>query len=287
MSDNPTLILNNKNIIGEGILWHPDEQCLYWIDIPAGKIFQHKPSSGETKEWETESPVGGFTIHEDGRLLLFMHEGAIKLWMDGDFETVIDSLPEMKGNRFNDVVADPMGRVFCGVMSTEHSKGWVYQMDPSKRLTRVIENTGTANGMGFNNNETLLFFCDSKKSDVSVFDYDKQTGDISNQRRIYQTLRSKSGSPDGLCVDSDDNLWIGLWEGSSIVQIDQKGVELKKIKFPARKITTLCFGGEDLDDIYINSAGAEDLRLNNQSAGALFHLRLGIKGKYEYRSRFD
>ena len=104
---------------------------------------------------------------------------------------------------------------------------------------------------------------------------------------ILQTLRSESGSPYGLCVDSDDNIWVGQWDGSSIAQIDQNGCELQRIKFPTRKITTLCFGGEDLTNIYINSAGGDDIQQNGQLAGALFHLSLGIKGKYEYRSRLE
>ena len=281
----PEVVVNKKNLIGEGILWHPSKRCVYWVDIPKAKIFQYKPSTGATQEWKTGFPVGGFTIHEDGRLLLFMYEGAVRLWMDGEFETVIKSLPEMKGNRFNDVVADPLGRVFCGVMSTDSTKGWVYRMETDKTFTQVIENTGTANGMGFSKDEKRLFFCDSKKSNVSVFDYDKKTGEISNRKIILQTLRSDSGSPDGLCVDSSDNIWVGLWDGSSIVQIDQNGCELQRIKFPVRKITTLCFGEEDLTNIYINSAGGDDLQQNGQLAGALFHLRLGMKGKYEYRSR--
>ena len=283
----PKVILNEANFIGEGILWHSDHECLYWTDIPNSKIFKYTPSTRITSAWDTESSVGGFTIHEDGRLLLFMDEGAIKLWMDGNSETVIESIKGMEGNRFNDVIADPNGRVFCGVMSTSKRKGWVYRLDPDKSLRKVIYNTGTANGMGFSKNEEKLFFSDSKKSNVSVFDYEKETGAISNRKIIFQTLRLKYGSPDGLCLDTNDNLWIGLWDGSGIIQIDQKGALIQKIKFPAKKITTLCFGGTDLNDIYINSAGADDIEVNGKSAGALFNINIGVRGKNEYRSRLE
>jgi D-xylonolactonase len=160
-------------------------------------------------------------------------------------------------------------------------------LDPDKTLTKVIHDTGTANGMGFSRDEKSLFFSDSRKSNVSVFNYDRATGEISNRRIILQTLRSEGGSPDGLCVDSDDNIWVGLWDGSAILKIDQNGDELQRIDFPTRRITTLCFGGEDLTDIYVTSAGADDLEQNGQLAGALLHLNLEIKGKREYRSRFD
>ncbi len=283
----PKVVLNEANFIGEGILWHSDYECLYWTDIPNCKIFKYTPSTRTTSVWETDSSVGGFTIHEDGRLLLFMDEGAIKLWMDGKSETVIESIEGMEGNRFNDVIADPNGRVFCGVMSTSKSQGWVYRLDTNKSLRKVIYNTGTANGMGFSNNEEKLFFSDSKKSNVSIFDYEKETGELSNKKIIFQTLRSEYGSPDGLCLDNNDNLWIGLWDGSAIIQIDQKGDLIKKIKLPAKKITTLCFGGRELNDIYINSAGADNLDLNGKLAGALFHINIGIRGKKEYRSRFE
>ena len=155
----PKVVLNEANFIGEGILWHSDYECLYWTDIPNCKIFKYTPSTRTTSFWETDSSVGGFTIHEDGRLLLFMDEGAIKLWMDGKYETVIESIEGMEGNRFNDVIADPNGRVFCGVMSTSKSQGWVYRLDTNKSLRKVIYNTGTANGMGFSNNEELIHVC--------------------------------------------------------------------------------------------------------------------------------
>jgi len=283
----PKVIINEANFIGEGILWHSDHECLYWTDIPNSKIFKYTPSTRLTLAWDTESSVGGFTIHEDGRLLLFMDEGAIKLWMDGNSETVIESIKGMEGNRFNDVIADPNGRVFCGVMSTSKRKGWVYRLDPDKSLRKVIYNTGTANGMGFSKNEEKLFFSDSKKSNVSIFDYEKETGKISNRKIIFQTLRSKYGSPDGLCLDTNDNLWIGLWDGAGIIQIDQKGALMQKIKFPTKKITTLCFGGTDLNDIYINSAGADNIDLNGKLAGALFNINIGVRGKNEYRSRLE
>ena len=119
----PQLEINLKNNIGEGALWHFKKKCLYWIDIPNGQIFQYFPKSKLLKSWKYDFQIGGFSINNDGKLLLFMQEGRISLWDDGKFEDIIKLLPYVKNNRFNDVIADPVGRVFCGIMSTKEKKG--------------------------------------------------------------------------------------------------------------------------------------------------------------------
>lgn len=266
-------------------MWHPDEHCLYWVDIPAAKLFQFYPETGETNTFDTGSAVGGYTIHEDGSLLLFMAEGAVKLWRNGDVvETVIESLPEEHGNRFNDVIADPEGRVFCGVMSTDKRAGRLYRLDPTGDITVVVDNTGTANGMGFSPDLTLLYFCDSHERTMSVFDYDRNTGNISNRRVILRT-EGDEGKPDGMTVDAHGFIWSARWDGHRLVKMTPDGKPLEQVRFPVKKVSCVTFGGDDLTDMYVTSAGSYDTKENGELAGALFHLNLGVKGRAEFRSR--
>ncbi len=80
----PQLIADYKCVTGEGPLWHPDEQRLYWVDIPTGRMFRYNPASDEHEQFYEGEVVGGFTVQEDGSLLLFMAKGAVALWRDGE-----------------------------------------------------------------------------------------------------------------------------------------------------------------------------------------------------------
>ena len=280
----PEVVANFACEIGEGPLWHPDEQCLYWTDIPAAKLLRFDPESGQTTTYDTGLPVGGFTLHEDGRLLLFMAEGTIKLWHNGSMETVIADLPEEHGNRFNDVIADPEGRVFCGVMSTRQRKGRLYRLDPDGSITVMIEGTGTANGMGFTPDLDQMYFCDSRERTISLFDYDRGTGNLTN-RQIIVTTEGDEGKPDGMTIDAAGFIWSARWDGSRLVKMSPVGEPLEHYMVPTKKVSCITFGGNDMTDMYVTTAGGQDPTENGELAGSLFRMNLGIKGKPEFRSR--
>ena len=113
------VIADYGNVVGEGPTWDPRERRLYWIDIPNGRIFRYDPASGEHAQIYDGPMMGGFTMQQDGSLLLFMERGAIAVLRDGKLEYVVDELPGEDGNRFNDVIADPAGRVFGGTMPVD------------------------------------------------------------------------------------------------------------------------------------------------------------------------
>jgi D-xylonolactonase len=284
VTQEPTVLVRQSCDTGEGPLWHPDEQCLYWLDIPNGLIFRREWDTGDTVTFDVGVPVGGMTLQHDGNLALFMAEGAVRIWKDGVFlRTVLEEIPEERGNRFNDVIADPEGRVFCGVMTTEQRAGRLYRLDPDGALTVVVEDTGTANGMGFSPDLKRMYFCDSRQRSLSVFDYDRDTGAITN-RRILVRPEGDEGKPDGMTVDAEGRLWSARWDGACLVRLDREGGELLRIDFPVRNVSCLTFGGPEYTDIFITTASAGNPEANGELSGSLFHLNLGIKGRPEFRS---
>lgn len=284
MTNHLEVVANFHCHTGEGPLWHPEEKKLYWTDIPNSKIFSYDPATNQTETFNTDMPVGGFTLHEDGRLLLFMAEGAVKLWHRDRMETMIDSLPEEHGNRFNDVIADPEGRIFCGVMSTPKRAGRLYRLDPNGKISVIIENTGTANGMGFSPDLKTMYFCDSGKSEIYAFDYNRQDGTLSNMRTIVKATPA-DGKPDGMTVDAEGLLWSARWNGYCLIRHKPDGTEIHRIKFPVKNISCVAFGGSDYTDMYVTTAGGHNTAENGPLAGSLFRLNIGIKGRPEFRSR--
>lgn len=282
----PELLADYACVIGEGPLWHPLEQRLVWVDIPTGRMFHYDPATGQHAQCYAGEVVGGFTIQADGALLLFMARGAVALWRDGALTPVIPEIPEERESRFNDVIADPEGRVFCGTMPTGNQGGTLYRLDPDGALTRVLEGVQISNGMGFSPDLTQLYYTESLTRTIWLFDYDRATGALSN-RRVFVRVpeREGEGVPDGLTVDAEGYVWSARWNGGCLVRYRPDGVEDFRIALPARKVTSAIFGGPDYTDLYITTAGGDDKAANGPGAGALFRLRPGIQGRPEFYSR--
>ena len=280
----PELIADYQCVTGEGPLWHPQEQRLYWVDIPQGRIFRYDPrTAGHELCYEGEV-VGGFTIQPDGALLLFMAQGAIKLWRDGQVRTVIDHIPDERDSRFNDVIADPAGRVFCGTMSTKDRLGKLYRLDTDGSLTQVLDRVGTSNGMGFTLDRKRMYHTDTREQAIRLYDYDQSTGAMANPR-MFLRVPEDDGRPDGMTVDSEGHVWSARWDGGCLVRHRPDGTEERRIEFPARKVSSVTFGGQDYTDIYVTTAGGNRKEQEGAGAGGLFRLNVGIRGLPEFPSR--
>ncbi len=280
----PELICDYCCEIGENPLWHPFEKRLYWCDIATGRMFRFDPSSGKHEQFYQGEVIGGFTIQADGSLLLFMAKGAVKIWREGGVVTVIDHIPDERETRFNDVIADPTGRVFCGMMPTPDRLGRLYRLDPSGEIRLILEGIGCANGLAFSLDRKQLYFTDSRVRTVYRFDYDEQSGEINNQQ-VFATFPEQDGSPDGMTIDSEGYIWSALWDGAAIARLAPGGREERRIGIPARKASSLTFGGEDLSDIYVTSAGGNSKGSDGPAAGSLFRLTPGVRGVPEFFSR--
>lgn len=278
------MIANYACQTGEGPLWHPDEGRVYWVDIPAGRLFRYDPASGHHEQCLEGEAIGGFTIQADGSLLLFMARGAVRVWRDGIVATIIKEIPEERDSRFNDVIADPLGRVFCGTMSSPKHKGRLYRLDTDGSLTCVAEGIGTSNGMGFTPDLTKMYHTDSSIRQIFVYDYDASIGEISN-RRLFAKVAGEGGIPDGMTVDARGHVWSARWGGYRIARYEPNGTLVEEIAMPVKKVSCVTFGGPDNTDMYVTTAGGEDIAENGEHAGALYRLRLGVQGAPEYRSR--
>ncbi len=279
----PQLIADYRCGCGEGPLWHPNEQCLYWIDIDDGRMFRYNPSSGEHEQVYEGDVIGGTTLQADGDLLLFMDRGAVCTWRDGEINAIIEEIPEERETRFNDVIPDPAGRVFCGTMPTQDRLGRLYRLDRDITLTILLEGIGTSNGLGFTPDNEQMYYVDSPKHEVYMFDYDRDSGEIGNQR-VFVKTPDDEGVPDGMTVDAEGYVWVAKWDGGCLVRYSPVGEEERRISFPARKVSSVTFGGPDYTDIFVTTAGGKDKPNEGEGAGALFHLSLGIQGVPEFRS---
>lgn len=280
----PELIADYECVIGEGPLWHPGEKCVYWTDIPMGRMFRYNPATGAHEQFYDGEVVGGFTIQEDGSLLLFMAKGAIAIWRDGRLEYVYEEIPNERETRFNDVIADPAGRVFCGTMSTADRPARLFRLDVDTQLTELLDDVDISNGMGFTPDRKQMYYTDSPTREIYLFDYNQDTGGITNKRVFVRTPEGE-GVPDGMTVDAEGYVWSARWDGSCLVRYSPDGREDRRIEFPAKKVSSVIFGGEDYTDMYVTTAGGDNKVDEGYGAGALFRINLGIRGVPEFLSR--
>ncbi len=280
----PELIADTQCVCGENPLWHPDEGRLYWTDIPTGRLFRYDPAAGRHEQCYAGAVVGGFTLQADGALLLFMARGAVQVWRDGTAAGILDEIPGERESRFNDVIADPAGRVFCGTMATKERPGRLYRLDTDGSLHLVLEGIGCSNGLGFTPDRKRLYYTDSPRREVYLFDYDQTTGALSN-RRVFASNPENEGVPDGMTVDAEGCVWSARWDGGCLVRYRPDGSEERRILFPAKKVSSVIFGGPEYTDLYVTTAGGDKKETDGAGAGALFRVRAGIRGVPEFRSR--
>ncbi len=280
----PELLADYACETGEGPLWNAAEQTIYWCDIPQGRMFRLDPATGEHEQFYAGPVVGGFTFQQDGAILLFMEKGRVATLRDGALTTVVPSIEAELDSRFNDVIADPCGRVFCGTMSTDTQKGTLYRLDTDGSIRPVQADVGCSNGMGFTPDRRRMYHTDSFRREIYLYDYDGPTGAIEN-RRLFASLPETDGFPDGMTVDAEGCVWSAVWDGGCLIRFDPHGKEMLRVAFPARKVSSAVWGGSDYRDLYVTTAGGNVKETDGEHAGALFRLRPGVQGVPEFASR--
>jgi sugar lactone lactonase YvrE len=275
--------------IGENPLWHRDMTRLFFVDIPPGKIYAYDPAEADCRVLGQTRITGGFTIQQDGSLLLFQDGRIATLALDGTLRQLASGLCSGK-ERFNDVIADPEGRVFAGVMD---GNGRLLRIDRDGSVTLISDGFGGPNGMGFTPDLRGMYFTDSSARTIYYFDYDRKTGNLSN-RRTFVEIPVEEGLPDGMTVDAEGYVWTAIWFGGRLKRYAPDGHWDRDLFLPVKQVSSVTFGGPDLADMYItttSSTTADSLRATaphpgNARGGGLYRTRVrGIGGKAPFRSK--
>ena len=285
-------IIDIKNITGECPIWCIYTNTLFWTDIAEGKLFSYTPKNNKFNCIYNNRKVGGFTLQKDGSLLLFRDLGNIVVWDKGkEINTIIDAIPDMKNTRFNDVIATPNGSVIAGTLGSESLSGQLYQVFSDGTYKVLLENQGIPNGMAFSNDLKYMFYQDSKKNTLWRFDYNIVTDSLYNIKKIASHFDTEyPGRGDGLCIDQKNKLFSGRYEGGCVLIEDDRGVLNSIINIPnTTNVTSCTFGGGDMMDLYITTAGGLERNKLGEKSGSLFKISLkniNSKGRAEFRTSF-
>ena len=277
---------------GEGPLWHPEEACLYWVDIPPGHLYRYDPARDRHERvFEADRSIGGFTIQENGDLLLFMAAGRVMTWNRNGTDIVIPQVDRDLETRFNDVSAGPQGQVFCGTMATSRTgpaDGHLYRLAPNGTLDIKLTGIGTSNGMAWTPDRSRFLHTDTRTRCITSYAWNDATGDFdpATGTLVYQAPEEVDyGRPDGMTIDADGDLWIAHWDGFSVVHTDPSGRVKEILALPVRKVSSVTIAGPDMNDMYITTAGGNDRGFNGADAGNLFRIPGIARGQPEFQSR--
>jgi len=274
-------LINLHCEIGENPFWNPDDARLYWTDITGGKLYRYDFALARHEMIYAQGPVGGFTLQANGDLLLFRTADIAVLDRKGSVR-VVAKFQDGRMDRFNDVIADPEGRVFAGTIGPANDSAALYRMDRDGTMRLLFRGTACSNGMGFSPDLKTFYWTCSTSRRIDAFDYDRATGDLSNRRVFYQATGDE-GIPDGMTVDREGHIWSAHWDGYALVHHAPDSTVLERIKFPVAKVASVVFGGPDYDQMFITTAGGT--AGSGTLDGALFQIGGKARGVPEFRSR--
>lgn len=257
----------NKYLLGEAPFYDVRNGWRSFVDIIAGKLYIID-ADGNLSEKDFGQRIGAAVpMTNAGEYFVAATDGLYRY--DGKDISLIRSLKTTYESyqRSNDAKADPEGRVWFGSVSEgddHEAAGNLYRFDGSN-IKLIQPATKIANGMAWNKARDKFFFSDSLFYAVFSYDYDNATGDVTNRKVLFNI---EGGVPDGMCIDSDDNLWVAVWGGRRIEKHSSVTGELLGIvEVPAENVTSCCFFGDKLDKLFITSSGEG---LSGEFDGCLF-----------------
>lgn len=277
------LKLDAKATLGEGAIWHPTENKLYWIDIEGQQLYIYDPETGINESYNMEARIGTVVPIAAEGVLVALQNGIHSFDVNSGQLTLINQPLTDPEIRFNDGKCDPAGRFWVGSMHLKQTEGKasMYRMDSDGSVHTMFDSATISNGLAWSSDKTKMYYVDSPLHRVDVFDYDNATGNISNRRTAIR-IPDDLGDPDGMCIDANDTLWIALWGSNAVGRFDPiNGKLLEKVKVPAPQISSCTFGGEQLDTLYITSARenmSETQLTEHPSSGGLFAVKTPYKG---------
>jgi sugar lactone lactonase YvrE len=272
------------SLLGEGAFWNYKSQELYWIDIDGKKLHIYDPDTKTNRSFPTPTRIGTVVPQTDTTAVIALEDGIYIINTEnGNIVVLSDIEKEMTINRFNDGKCDPNGNLWVGSMHLEQMAplGSVYKISATGETIKMIDSVTISNGIVWTKDATTMYYIDTPTQNIRAFDFDTDTSTISNERTAV-SISEALGFPDGMAIDEEDMLWVGLWNGNAVGRFDPKTGELvSRIEVPAHNITSCAFGGKNLDRLYITTASVdmtEEEKANYPLAGSLFVADPGVKG---------
>jgi sugar lactone lactonase YvrE len=282
----PVPVTAARAYLGESPRWDARWSQLLWVDIEAGRLFREEVGADlelrRVRTYEVGLPVGSYAPIEGAAGWILAAGGGFAYLQSDGTVTLLDQPDGGKNNRMNDAVCDPQGRFWGGTIAHDLSPGagTLYRLDRDGTICAMANDLTCSNGIGWTPDGTTMYLVDSTPRVLYTFDFDGRTGDIDNQQVVLQ-LEGNEGVPDGLIVDDEGCLWIGVYGGWEVRRYTPDLRLLERIRLPVRQVTACCFGGADRRTLFVTTARENFTEADAAAqplAGAVFAAPTSVRG---------
>ncbi|CAH0587187.1 unnamed protein product [Chrysodeixis includens] len=270
--------------LGEGPHWHSEDNALYFISMNECGIDKFEPDTGKHVMAKLGRKVVEIEWAGDEKPPKFLR-------------VVAEVDHENPKYILNDGKADPLGRLFVGTVGDDArpgttKRGSLFRIDPDGTVSKLATGIQCSNGLCFDLKEKAFYYVDSFATTITRYDYDVATGNISNPTIAFSLEeQGLHGCPDGMTIDTDGNLWVAVFWGSCVLKIDpRKKKVLEKIDIPVPQVTSVTWGGPNLDILYVVTGciNFADRGMPDPPSGATYAVTgLNARGHPNLKVRLD
>ena len=269
--------------LGEGPLWHPQRQSLFWFDILSATL--HERSDNTRRSWSFDQMVSAAGWINTEELLIASETELLRFNLEtGSKQHLIALEADNPVTRSNDGRADPWGGFWIGTMGkqAEPGAGAIYRFYRGE-LRLLVSGISISNAICFSPDRRFAFYTDTPTRQVMRVALDAESGWPRSGAEIFLDLNHAGLNPDGAVFDDQGNIWIACWGDSSVHSFSPEGRHLRRIVFPAKQISCPAFGGADLSQLYATSAaqGVTQANVEPSRAGNTFIVTTGFTGVAE------
>lgn len=270
---------NTQCNLGEGPLWHPLRQELFWFDINAKRLHS------KARHWQFDEHVSaaGWVDHTG---LLIASESALFHFnlQNGQRRDICPLEADNPITRSNDGRADPYGGFWIGTMgkNAESRAGAIWRYYKGA-LRKLVADVTISNAICFCPSGKTAYYTDTKIGKIMRCGLDPD-GWPKTDASVHIDLSNASFGADGAVVDADGNLWNAQWGAGQITQYGADGKALQSIKTPGIHSTCPAFGGPNMTTLFCTSA-TEGMANPGPDDGKTFAFETKTIGQAEHQVR--
>ncbi len=268
--------------LGEGPLWHPIREQLFWFDITNRKLLSQDASGA--LDWDLPQMVSAAGWIDENRLMIAGETG-LSLFdiTSGSLTLLAEIEADRPENRSNDGRADPQGGFWFGTMgkAEEPGAGAIYRYYRGE-IRKIFNNITIPNAICFPPQGSFAHFADTFTGKVMKVTLDAE-GWPNAAPEVFLDLSGEGLNPDGAVIDAAGIMWLAQWGAGRVAAYGPDAAFLRAVYFATAHTTCPAFAGDLLYCTTAQQGLSPQDRLDQPQAGKVLRARNVAQGQSEHQ----